>query len=214
MMFEKYMAILLEWNEKFNLTSITDPREIEIKHFEDSLSLFETGLISNNERVIDIGSGAGFPGIPIKIKNPKLKITLLDSLNKRVGFLNHVISELGLKDIKAIHGRAEELARDMGFREKYDIATARAVSNLSTLLEYSLPFVKVGGHFIAMKGSNINEEVESSRNALRELKGSIIEIKKISLPPDITHHLIVIRKEGMLSKKYPRGQGKPKKNPL
>jgi 16S rRNA (guanine527-N7)-methyltransferase len=177
--FDKYMDLLIEWNKNINLTAITDKEEIVLKHFADSLSICK--YFNNNDKVIDIGTGAGFPGIPLKIYNNTLNITLLDSLNKRVIFLNNVIDELELNTITAIHGRAEELGRNIEYREKYDKAVSRAVANLSTLLEYVMPFVKEGGEFICMKGPNIEEEIKNAKNALKELGGSIERIDNFKL---------------------------------
>lgn len=211
---EKYKELLLEWNEKINITRITEEDEVYIKHFLDSLSLFKTKYLSGNKSLIDIGTGGGFPGLVLKIYNEKLDVTLLDSLNKRLVFLDEVINTLGLKDVRTLHARAEELGRDMEYREKYDIATSRAVANLSTLLEYDLPFVKVGGYFISMKGPEYKEEIENAQKALKTLGGELEEVVEIKLPMDITHYLLIIKKVSMTPKKYPRGAGKPKNKPL
>lgn len=211
---EKYKELLLEWNEKINITRITEEDEVYVKHFLDSLSLFKTKYLEGEKSLIDIGTGGGFPGLAAKIYNKNLDVTLLDSLNKRLIFLDEVIKELKLDKVSTIHGRAEELGRDSEFREKYDIATSRAVANLSTLLEYDLPFVKVGGYFISMKGPEYVEEVKNAKNALKTLGGQIEEIVEIKLPMDITHYLIVIKKVKETPSKYPRGGGKPKNKPL
>lgn len=211
---EKYKELLLEWNEKINITRITEEDEVYVKHFLDSLSLFKTKYLEGEKSLIDIGTGGGFPGLAVKIYNKNLDVTLLDSLNKRLIFLDEVIKELKLDKVSTIHGRAEELGRDSEFREKYDIATSRAVANLSTLLEYDLPFVKVGGYFISMKGPEYVEEVKNAKNALKTLGGQIEEIVEIKLPMDITHYLIVIKKVKETPSKYPRGGGKPKNKPL
>ena len=211
--FNKYMNLLIEWNKRINLTAITEEDDIVMKHFVDSLTISK--YIDNNKRIIDIGTGAGFPGIPLKIYNKSLKITLLDSLNKRINFLNEVIKELELKDIEAIHGRAEELARKSEYREKFDIATSRAVSNLSTLAEYMLPFIKINGICICMKGSNINEEVENAKHAIKELGGRIEKIDEFFLNNnDIKRSIIIIKKIKETSPKYPRNAGIPAKKPL
>lgn len=213
--FSNYKELLKEWNEKINITTITEDNEIDIKHFLDSLTCLSLDLFEGEKTVIDIGTGGGFPGIPLKIMKENLDITLLDSLNKRIIFLDEVIKELGLKDIKAIHGRAEELSRQAEYREKFSIAISRAVASLDTLSEYCLPFVKVGGHFIAMKGPDIEEELETSKNAIKLLGGNVVETKIITLPEsDIVHSLIVIEKIRQTSQKYPRGGGKPRKTPL
>ncbi|RVU55750.1 16S rRNA (guanine(527)-N(7))-methyltransferase RsmG [Anaerosphaera multitolerans] len=210
----RYKELLLQWNEKMNLTAITDSDEVDVKHFLDSLSLFKTKYFNGAESVIDIGTGAGFPGLVLKIYNEDLKITLVDSLNKRLGFLKEVIEELDLQDIERVHGRAEELGRKPEYREQFDIATSRAVANLSTLLEYDLPFVKEGGYFIAMKGPEFLMELEKAKSAMDILGGELKEVIEVRLPMDITHYLIVIKKIKKTPKKYPRGGGKPKNRPL
>ena len=211
--FEKYMNLLLEWNEKINLTAITQPEEIKLKHFIDSLTVLK--YINDDDKVIDIGTGAGFPGIPLKIMNENTKITLLDSLNKRINFLNIVIETLNLRNIQAIHGRAEEIARNKLYREKYDVAVSRAVANLSTLTEYMLPFVKVGGKCICMKGANVNEELERAQNAIKELGGEIERVDNFYLSDnDNERNIIVIKKIKKTKSKYPRKAGTPSKEPL
>ena len=211
--FEKYMNLLLEWNEKINLTAITQPEEVKLKHFVDSLTVLK--YINDDDKVIDIGTGAGFPGIPLKIMNENTKITLLDSLNKRINFLNIVIETLNLRNIQAIHGRAEEIARNKLYREKYDVAVSRAVANLSTLTEYMLPFVKVGGKCICMKGANVNEELERAQNAIKELGGEIEKIDNFFLSDnDNERNIIIIKKVKETKSKYPRKAGTPSKEPL
>ncbi len=210
-----YKELLKEWNQKINITSITDNVEIDIKHFIDSITPFTTNLFNGKAKVIDIGTGGGFPGIPLKIVNEDLDVVLLDSLNKRITFLNEVISTLKLEDIIAIHGRAEEFGRDKDYREKYDIAISRAVASLNTLSEYTLPFVKVGGHFIAMKGSEIEEELIEAKKGIGMLGGKVVDVKTLILPEsNIAHSLIIIEKVKETPTKYPRGGGKPKKKPL
>ena len=211
---EKYKELLLEWNEKINITRITEEDEVYVKHFLDSLSLFKTKYLDGNKSVIDIGTGGGFPGLVLKIYNNDLDVTLLDSVNKKLIFLDEVIKELNLEDVRTVHGRAEELGRTEEYREQFDIATSRAVANLSTLLEYDLPFVKVGGYFISMKGPEYKEEVENAEKALEVLGGELEEVVEINLPMDITHYLLIIKKVGMTPKKYPRAGGKPKNKPL
>lgn len=211
--FAKYKDLLKEWNEKINITAITDDKEIDIKHFLDSLT--PSNYFVGKKKVIDIGTGGGFPGLPLKILNNDLDVTLLDSLNKRIIFLNEVIKELKLIDIIAIHGRAEELGRTQKYREQYDVCVSRAVASLNTLSEYCLPFVKVGGLFISMKGSNIDDELKESEKAINILGGKIIKKEVIILPgSDIEHSLIIIEKKKETPTKYPRAGGKPKKNPL
>ena len=211
--FEKYMNLLLEWNEKINLTAITQPDEVKLKHFVDSLTVLK--YINDDDKVIDIGTGAGFPGIPLKIMKGNTKITLLDSLNKRINFLNIVIETLNLRNIQAIHGRAEEIARNKLYREKYDVAVSRAVANLSTLTEYMLPFVKVGGKCICMKGANVNEEIEKAKNAIKELGGEIERVDNFYLSDnDNERNIIVIKKIKETNPKYPRKAGMPSKEPL
>ena len=211
--FDKYMQLLLEWNEKINLTAIIEPDEVKIKHFLDSLTVLK--YINDEDKVIDIGTGAGFPGIPLKIMKPDAKITLLDSLNKRINFLNLVIEELELKNIEAIHGRAEEFARNKQYREKYDVAVSRAVANLSTLTEYMLPFVKVGGRCICMKGANLKEELDKAKNAIQELGGKIEIIDNFYLSNnDNERNIVIIKKIKETKSKYPRKAGIPSKEPL
>lgn len=211
--FFKYKEILKEWNKKINLTAIEDDRDIVIKHYIDSLSILP--YIGNKEiSLIDIGTGAGFPGIPVKIAYSKVNVTLLDSLEKRIKFLDEVINVLDLKGIRAVHGRAEDFGTNSEYREKYDVSAARAVANLPVLLEYCLPFVKPGGIFIAMKGSS-TEEVDSSNKALEVLGGKIEEVKELVLPfSDIKRNIIIVKKLRHTPTKYPRKAGKPSKDPL
>ena len=211
--FFKYKDILLEWNKKMNLTAIEDDREIIIKHFIDSISVVPF-IKTEIKKIIDVGTGAGFPGIPLKIIMKNLDVTLLDSLEKRTKFLNEVINKLNLKDIKAVHSRAEDKGMSKDFREKFDLALARAVANLPVLLEYCLPFVKVGGTFIAMKGSNI-EELDHSKKALEILGGEVKDVIQFNLPfTDIKRNIIIIKKFRHTPTKYPRKSGKPSKEPL
>lgn len=213
--FIKYKDLLKEWNTKINITAITDDDEIDIKHFLDSLTPFDTELFNGNKKVIDIGTGGGFPGLPLKIVNTDLDITLLDSLNKRITFLNEVITELGLDGIEAIHGRAEELSIRPPYREQFDICVSRAVASLDTLSEYCIPFVKVGGYFVSMKGPDMDEELDLSKNAIKTLGGKLVDKRLVQIPEsDIIHSLIIIEKIRETPTKYPRGGGKPRKNPL
>lgn len=207
-----YMNLLLEWNEKINLTAIIDPKEIILKHFVDSLTIAK--YIKDDEKLIDVGTGAGFPGIPLSIVKENTDIVLLDSLNKRINFLEEVKENLKLKNITTIHGRAEEFGKNKKEREKYDIATSRAVAPLNILLEYLLPLVKVGGRAICMKGSNI-EEVENAKNALEILGGQIEKIEEITLPnSDIKRNIIIVKKVKNTPLKYPRKPGTPSKEPI
>lgn len=211
--FYNYMNILIEWNKFMNLTNITEPSEIIQKHFIDSLTALKD--IRENDAVIDVGTGAGFPGIPIKIAYPKTKITLLDSLNKRIKFLNEVIEKLNLDDINTIHGRAEELAHNEKHREKYDIAIARAVAPLNVLSEYLLPFVKINGYAICMKGTKGKVEAEEGARAIKVLGGELISIREFDLPStEIGRTIIEIKKNKLTEKKYPRKAGTPSKEPL
>ena len=211
--FYDYMNLLIEVNKVMNLTAITDPKEIIIKHFIDSLVVLDK--INSNSSIIDVGTGAGFPGIPIKIAYPDTKIVLLDSLNKRINFLNTVIEKLNLKDIEAIHGRAEDFGRGINHREKYDIAIARAVAPLNILLEYLIPFVKVNGKCICMKGSNSNKEIEESTNAIKLLNCKLESNTEFNLlETENKRSIIEIRKKETTSKTYPRKSGIPSKKPL
>lgn len=211
--FYSYMEELIEWNKKINLTAIVKPDEVIDKHFIDSLTISQ--YLKDNEKIIDVGTGAGFPGVPIKIAREDIQIDLLDSLNKRVIFLKDIINKLNLKKINAIHGRAEDEGKNINRREKYDVAVSRAVANLPVLLEYLLPFVKIGGKCICMKGMNIGEEVNNSKRALKELGGEIEEINKFNLPNiDATRNIIIIRKREHTPKKYPRKAGTAIKTPI
>lgn len=210
-----YKRLLLVGNEKINLTAITEEEQIYVKHFLDSLLVFKTKGIKPGDRVIDIGTGAGLPGIPMKIQDPSLKMTLLDSLNKRILFLKEVLHTLDLKDVEAIHGRAEELGRSPSYREQYDVAISRAVAPLNTLCEYALPFVKPGGVFISMKGPQGKEELQESERAIQILSARIEGVHTFIIgEEENTRNVILIRKTGKTDGKYPRGGGKPKKNPL
>ena len=211
--FYNYMKLLLDWNEKINLTAITEPKEVITKHFVDSLSI--TPYINENDRILDIGTGAGFPGIPLKIVLEKNEITLLDSLNKRINFLNEVIEKLDLKNIQAVHGRAEEFNKIDENRENYDIIVSRAVAKLNVLLEYMLPFVKLNGRCICMKSADIDEELKEAENAIKILGGEIEKIDEITLKnTDIKRKIIVIKKVNKTPSKYPRKAGTPAKEPI
>lgn len=213
--FMAYKNLLLEWNEKMNLTAITDEREIMLKHFADCLMLCPETDALGGKTVIDVGTGAGFPGVPLKIARPELEVTLLDSLNKRITFLNEVVSGLGLEKVKCLHLRAEDGGADKNLREKFDLCVSRAVADLSVLSEYCLPFVKVGGYFISMKGPDVSEEIERAKKAVKILGGSIEEVKKTAIPDtDIVHSLVIIKKAKPTPPKYPRKAGKAKKEPI
>ena len=213
--FDKYYGLLVEWNKVMNLTGITEYEEVNEKHFIDSLSIVKVLDMNKVNSVIDIGTGAGFPGIPLKIAFPHLKITLLDSLNKRIKYLNTVIEELGLENIQTIHGRAEDFARKEEHREKYDLVVSRAVANLSTLSELCMPYVKVDGMFIPYKSGEIEEEVKEAQTAVKVLGGSKSEIIKFVLPgSDINRSFVKIDKVKNTGKKFPRKAGLPGKEPI
>ena len=213
--FEQYYNILVEWNKVMNLTAITEYEEVVEKHFLDSLTIVNAIHVKKIETLIDVGTGAGFPGITLKIAFPHLKVTLLDSLNKRIKFLNEVINLLELNDIKAIHGRAEDYAKQAEYREQYDICVSRAVANLATLSEYCLPYVKVDGLFVPYKSGEIDEELKSSEKAVSILGGKVEEVVKFQLPgTDIGRSFVKIHKIKETKKKYPRKAGMPTKEPL
>ena len=211
--FYTYMNLLIEWNKNINLTAITEPEEIIKKHFIDSLTISKN--IQKDSSIIDVGTGAGFPGIPLKIVREDINVVLLDVLNKRLNFLNEVIKENKLENIETVHFRAEEIGKNKKYREKYDIATSRAVAQLNILAEYLLPLVKIGGKCICMKGSNVEEELKNSKKAINLLGGEIEKIEEFILPDsDIKRNVIIIKKVNSTPAKYPRKPGTPAKEPI
>ena len=213
--FVKFYELLVEWNKVMNLTGITEYEEVNEKHFVDSLSIVKAVDMNSVESVIDIGTGAGFPGIPLKIAFPHLKVVLLDSLNKRINFLNTVIDELELTDIKTIHGRAEDFAKQTDYREQFDLCVSRAVANLATLSEYCIPYVEMDGLFVPYKSDEIAEELEQSKKAVHVLGGKIEDIVKFQLPgTEIGRSFVKIRKVQNTAKRYPRKAGLPGREPI
>lgn len=215
--FLQYYELLAEWNSFMNLTAITAFDEVVVKHFLDSLALVKA-VRPEGQKLMDIGTGAGFPGIPLKIAFPQLRVTLLDSLNKRVKFLNHVIGQLGLTEITAVHGRAEDFARQGAYRETYDLCVSRAVANLASLAEYCLPYVKQGGKFISYKSGNVDNEAEQAGKAIRVLGGADAEIIRFALPEaeelKIERSFVVVKKVRSTPGKYPRKAGLPAREPI
>ena len=213
--FDRYYQLLTEWNKVMNLTGITEYDEVVLKHFSDSLSIVRILDMSSVKSLIDVGTGAGFPGIPLKIVFPQIKVVLLDSLNKRIKFLDAVIDELKLENISAVHGRAEDFAKRNEYRENFDCCVSRAVANLSTLSEYCLPFVKNSGVFVSYKSGSSDEEILQAGNAVKILGGRIQTVDKFNLPEtDMGRALVLIQKEKSTPKKYPRKAGMPGKEPL
>lgn len=211
--FYAYMELLIEWNEKMNLTAITDPKEIILKHFVDSLTIAK--YVKEDKSIIDMGTGAGFPGIPIKIYRKDVKVVLADSLNKRIKFLDEVIDKLKLENVETIHCRAEELGKNKQYREKFDYATSRAVANLSTLSEYLMPFIKLNGKCIFMKTIEVEEELEKAKKAIKTLGGKIEKVDKFEIPEsDLGRSIIIVKKEKITPSKFPRKPGTPAKEPL
>lgn len=213
--FETYYRELVSWNEKMNLTGITERDQVYTKHFFDSLSLAFFVNMERVELLADIGSGAGFPGIPLKIAFPHLQLTIVDSLSKRISFLQHVCDELGLKGVTLVHGRAEDIGRQPAYRDHYDLVTARAVARMALLNEFCLPFARKGGEFAAMKGSDPMEEVAEASFSLKELRAELVKVESFKLPVEESdRHIVLIRKNGATPAKYPRKAGLPAKQPL
>lgn len=213
--FETYYEELVTWNEKMNLTGITEREQVYIKHFYDSVTLSFYVDMAKISNMADIGSGAGFPGIPLKICYPELQLTIVDSLNKRIGFLQNVVDKLGLQKVELIHGRAEDMARKEHLRDAFDLVTARAVARMAVLNEFCLPFVKNGGLFAAMKGSDPGEEIKESVRSMNELKAKLRDTYHFSLPLENSdRHIVVVNKIGNTPKKYPRKAGTPLKSPI
>lgn len=213
--FDLLKELLIDWNEKINLTAITESEEVNIKHFLDSATCLATGYIKDGHDVIDVGTGAGFPGVPVKILNDSLNMTLLDSLNKRIKYLDDVVNKLKLRNVKLVHSRAEDGGMNKLYREKYDIALSRAVAAMNVLCEYCLPFVKIGGYFICQKGPSYKEELESAAKAIDILGGKVKEVKGYNLPnSDITYYIIIVEKIKETPTKYPRKAGKPASEPI
>ena len=211
--FEKYYNILIKWNEKINLTRIVEPEEVALKHFADSLAVLNYFDLKENSSLIDVGTGAGFPGLPLKIYREDINLTLLDSLNKRLNFLREAALETGV-EVNTVHSRAEDAGKDKAQRENYDTAVSRAVARLNTLCEYCLPFVKVGGSFIAMKAADYKEELKEAENAVKVLGGEIASVNKFNLNDAGERAVIVIKKINPTPEKYPRGSKKIKNKPL
>ena len=213
--FDAFTALLIEWNTKLNLTRITDPEEIAVKHYLDSLILLAKVEVPEGSSVIDIGTGAGFPGIPLKIARPDLRLTLLDSVRKRLTFLEAGVRELSLSDVEIVHGRAEDAAKDKRLRETFDFAVARAVAGMSILAELCLPFCRIGGRFAAYKGPEIGPEVEEASRAIRILGGRLEAVHEFDLPQGgIRRSLVIISKVKATPAGYPRKAGIPERNPL
>ena len=213
--FETYYNLLVEWNEKMNLTAITEKKEVYLKHFYDSVTAGFYFNFKQDITVCDVGAGAGFPAIPLKIAFPEIKLTVVDSLNKRIGFLQHVVDELGLEEVSLYHDRAETFAHRPEFRQTFDLVTARAVARLSVLSELCLPLVKIGGHFLGMKGANLPEEVRDGEKAVKLLGGKVKDIHSFVLPiEESERNIIVIDKVKETPKKFPRKPGTPNKSPI
>ncbi|AYF94075.1 MULTISPECIES: 16S rRNA (guanine(527)-N(7))-methyltransferase RsmG [Streptococcus] len=213
--YERYFELLVEWNEKINLTAITDKDEVYLKHFYDSIAPILQGLIENQPiRLLDIGAGAGFPSLPMKILFPELDVTIIDSLNKRINFLHLLAEELGLSGVHFYHGRAEDFAQDKAFRAQFDLVTARAVARMQVLSELTIPYLKVGGRLLALKASNAPEELEEAKNALNILFSKVENNLQYELPNGDPRYITVVEKKKETPNKYPRKAGMPNKRPL
>ena len=212
--FDNFYKLVIDWNDKINLTAITNPQDFAIKHIIDSVLIWNDNKFANVKSIIDVGTGAGFPGIPLKIYKPHLKVTLLDSLAKRINFLKAAVTEIQLDDVNCIHSRAEDAAHSVELRENFDIAVSRAVAKLNILTEYCLPFVKVGGYFAALKGANIKDELQESKSAVKQLGGVDVECININLPNGNDRNLIYIKKAVKTAKNFPRKAGLPERKPL
>ncbi len=213
--FDRYFRLLVEWNEKMNLTAITAEPEVYVKHFYDSLSAAFFFPIESVTTLADVGAGAGFPSVPLKICFPHLRVTIIDSLQKRISFLQHLTKELGLEGVTAVHGRAEETGQDPSLRERFDLVTARAVARLNVLVEYCLPLARVGGTFLAMKGSDISPELNEAKKAIKTLGGKTRKVETFALPADAgERNIVLIDKLEPTPKAYPRKAGIPAKKPL
>ena len=213
--YERYFELLVEWNEKINLTAITEKDEVYLKHFYDSIAPILQGLIENQPiRLLDIGAGAGFPSLPMKILFPELDVTIIDSLNKRINFLHLLAEELGLSGVHFYHGRAEDFAQDKAFRAQFDIVTARAVARMQVLSELTIPYLKVGGRLLALKASNAPEELEEAKNALNLLFSKVEDNLQYELPNGDPRYITLVEKKKETPNKYPRKAGMPNKRPL
>lgn len=213
--FITYKDLIKEWNKKINLTAIDEDQEIIKKHFIDSIKVFKCDHVKNANKILDVGTGGGFPGIPMKIVNPKAEMVLLDSLNKRIKFLHEVIKELKLENMDAIHGRAEDFAKQKEYREKFDVVVSRAVANMTALSEFCIPYVKPGGYFVAMKGPSIEEELIDAKKAISILGGKIEKVENVNIEgSDLNHNLVIIKKIKNTPSKYPRKAGMVTKSPL
>lgn len=213
--FIDYMKLLQEWNEKINLTAITEDEDVIKKHFIDCIKIFKSNAVKNAKNIIDVGTGAGFPGLPIAIMNPDVKVVLLDSLNKKINFLNAVVSKLELKNVETIHSRAEDGARNVNLREKFDIATSRAVANMAVLSEFCMPYVKVNGYFVALKGPSIEDELKEGQKAITTLGGNLERVIEVTIEEtNLKHNIVEIKKINKSPKTYPRKAGTITKKPI